>query len=49
VMRRGIMRSDIEADMKKDELERLREYENGILKITPILERMAQWPVIRGM
>ena len=49
VMRRGIMRSDIEADMKKNELERLREYENGILKITPILERMAQRPVIRGM
>ena len=49
IMRRGIMRSDIDADMKKDELDRLREYENGILKITPILERMAQRPVIRGM
>ena len=49
VMRRAIMRSDLDAEMKKEQLDALREYENNILSVTPLLESLANRSVIRGL
>ena len=49
MMRRGIMRSDLDAEMKKEQLDALREYENNILSVTPLLESLANRSVIRGL
>ena len=49
MMRRGIMRSDLDAEMKKEQLDALREYENDILSVTPLLESLANRSVIRGL
>lgn len=43
------MRSDLDAEMKKEQLDALREYENNILSVTPLLESLANRSVIRGL